>query len=222
MFFKDNGDHIWVKPCKTYVYNLIMGVMDIHHTGEMTGKNFNNNVACSFILNDLGGWGKKNPSEANGKIVDESGNTLYTIKGDWKENPYISIISPSGQVVDTIFKKPNPANYESNYRFPVHTINANYISKDMLPYMCPTDCRMRPDTRALEYGEEDLAESEKKRLEEKQRAKKKQLEAANMHWEPKWFKAEYDIDSNEQVFRYRGGYWENKKKREWRGIDNLY
>ena len=200
----------------------MFGTMDIHHYGEVQGKNFTTGETGSLILNDQGGWGNKNPSEANGKVTDSNGRVLYTLKGDWKVNPYISIFSMTGEVIDTIYKRPNPENYERNYRFPMYTINSNHVSKDMLLHFCPTDCRLRPDTRALEHGEEDLAESEKKRLEEKQRAKRKQREGQKVEWEPKWFKAEYDIDSNEQIFRYKGGYWENKKKREWRDIESLY
>lgn len=41
-----------------------------------------------------------------------------------------------------------------------------------------TDSRFRPDQRALEFGDEDLAGDEKHRLEEKQRARRRQMEAA--------------------------------------------
>jgi len=35
--------------------------------------------------------------------------------------------------------------------------------------ICPTDCRLRPDLRALENGDLDAAVAEKERLEIKQR-----------------------------------------------------
>lgn len=215
-------DHMWVKQCKSYVYNLIFGTMDIQHVGEMTGKNFKTGDTISLVLNDMGGWNNKNSSQANGKVLDKDGNLKYTIKADWKENPFFDVITPSGQVINLVRKKPSPENFAENYRFPQFSINANHVWKDLLYDICPTDCRLRPDTRALEHGNEDLAESEKKRLEEKQRAKRKQREATGEEWHPRWFKCEYDIDSSEEVYKYKGGYWERRKKRDWSGIDDLY
>jgi hypothetical protein len=43
----------------------------------------------------------------------------------------------------------------------------NYIPEGMEEKLPPTDARFRPDQRALENGDYDLAASEKHRLEEK-------------------------------------------------------
>jgi hypothetical protein len=221
VYFSKYKDHVWVKQCKTYVYNLIFGTMDVQHYGEMQGKNFTTGDTISFNLNDQG-WTVKRPSEGTGKIVDKNGNLRYTLKGDWKIDPYFHAIKPNGEIIEIVKRKANPPNFEANYRFSYYTINMNYISKDMIPEMCPTDCRMRPDNRALEHGNEDLAESEKKRLEQKQRDKRKERETKSQKWEPRWFRTEYDLDSNETVYRYRGGYWEAKARHQWGDIESLY
>lgn len=44
------------------------------------------------------------------------------------------------------------------------------------------------DQRALELGNFEIAASEKKRLEEKQRVTRKEYESLNKNWEPLWFK----------------------------------
>lgn len=220
-YYKKYNDHIWVKQCKTYVYNLFIGAMDVQHHGEMTGKNFKTGDTVSLKLNDQG-WTVKKPTEANGQVLDASGNLRYTLKGDWKVDPYFHAIKPNGEVIEIIRKKPNPPNFEENYRFSQFVINMNHVNKSMLLIICPTDCRLRPDTRAMEYGDEDLAESEKKRLEHKQREKRKIRETTGGVWEPRWFRTEFDMDSNEQVYRYKGGYWESKQRRQWDDIDTLY
>lgn len=45
---------------------------------------------------------------------------------------------------------------------------------DLEKHVAPSDSRLRPDQRALEDGNFDLAEKEKKRVEEKQREKRRQ------------------------------------------------
>lgn len=41
----------------------------------------------------------------------------------------------------------------------------NYLNQDLLKRICPTDTRLRPDQRALEFGNVELAREEKHRLE---------------------------------------------------------
>ena len=58
----------------------------------------------------------------------------------------------------------------------------NYIPEGMQKKLPPTDARFRPDHRALENGDYDLAASEKHRLEEKQRAARKVLAEQKMEY----------------------------------------
>lgn len=55
-------------------------------------------------------------------------------------------------------------------------MNLNHFYKELIPKLPPTDSRLRPDIRALEYGDYDLASKEKDRLEVKQRAKRYEME----------------------------------------------
>jgi len=49
----------------------------------------------------------------------------------------------------------------------------NHLNKQSLAQIAPTDSRLRPDQRALEYQNLDLASSEKLRIEDKQKLKRK-------------------------------------------------
>lgn len=44
-------------------------------------------------------------------------------------------------------------------------VKLNHINFDLLHSICPTDSRLRPDIRAYEMGDWDLAKKEKARLE---------------------------------------------------------
>jgi len=73
----------------------------------------------------------------------------------------------------------------------------------------PTDSRLRGDRRALEQGNLELAGKEKVRLEEKQRAERRERETKKQPYIPKYFKEEEDL-----VFGHKfvsvGKYWEER------------
>ncbi len=57
--------------------------------------------------------------------------------------------------------------FVDQYCFTQFQIGMNFLSFDMLAQLPPTDCRLRPDIRAYEYGDLQLATLEKARIEEK-------------------------------------------------------
>ena len=70
-----------------------------------------------------------------------------------------------------------------------HNLQFNYLPRQLAPYLPPTDSRFRPDQRALENGDFDLASKEKHRLEEKQRAVRRYMEKNGLKHKPKYFSA---------------------------------
>ena len=75
--------------------------------------------------------------------------------------------------------------------------------------IAPTDTRWRPDQRALENGEMQLAASEKNRLEEKQRAVRKYNEKHKIDHKPAYFKEWANPNDNNQIYYvYNNLYWE--------------
>jgi oxysterol-binding protein 1 len=78
---------------------------------------------------------------------------------------------------EIVFKEePKLPNFERMYGFSAFTCNLNYINEEMKKSLPTTDCRRRPDQRLMEEGDYDRAAEEKHRLEEKQRAVRKQRE----------------------------------------------
>ena len=69
------------------------------------------------------------------------------------------------------------------------------------PYVCPTDCRMRPDQRAFELGKYERANDLKIKQEERQRATRRAREEgkAPAH-KPRWFSATTEPDTGERVW----------------------
>lgn len=56
------------------------------------------------------------------------------------------------------------------YGMSTFMLQLNYFPRQLHKQVAPTDTRWRPDQRALENGDINLASDEKNRLEEKQRA----------------------------------------------------
>ncbi|GAB2295159.1 hypothetical protein Dimus_029333, partial [Dionaea muscipula] len=80
----------------------------------------------------------------------------------------------------------------------LHYVNGDNSgkAKEKLPR---TDSRLRPDQRHLENGEYELANSEKLRLEQRQRQASRMQQ---MGWKPRWFAR----DKETEMYRYIGGY----------------
>uniref|UniRef100_A0A3B5LQ53 Oxysterol-binding protein n=1 Tax=Xiphophorus couchianus TaxID=32473 RepID=A0A3B5LQ53_9TELE len=101
---------------------------------------------------------------------------------------------------------PRPANSTQMYSFTSFAMQLNELHKDMEGVIPQTDCRLRPDIRAMENGDIDLASEEKKRLEEKQRAARKNR--AKSDEESKWFQQGPNPHTRSQDWLFSGGYWD--------------
>ncbi|RHZ88579.1 hypothetical protein Glove_22g187 [Diversispora epigaea] len=92
-------------------------------------------------------------------------------------------------------------------------ITLNDLSDSLEKWVAPTDSRLRPDQRALENGSYDLASSEKIRLEEKQREKRKNREQGlNGNHVPRWFKRDIEPDTGEKYWVFNHEYWLERER----------
>ncbi|XP_024267814.1 oxysterol-binding protein-related protein 1-like isoform X2 [Oncorhynchus tshawytscha] len=109
---------------------------------------------------------------------------------------------------------PRPVNSTEMYSFTSFAMQLNELDKDMDGLIPKTDCRLRPDIRAMENGDIDLASEEKKRLEEKQRAACKthsksddELKTKNPALGPRWFQQGQNPHNGSQDWLFSTGYW---------------
>ncbi|KAM9343472.1 oxysterol-binding protein-related protein 2-like isoform 2-T2 [Pholidichthys leucotaenia] len=77
---------------------------------------------------------------------------------------------------------PRPLHSAQMYNFTSFAMTLNELEPGMERLIAPTDCRLRPDIRAMENGDIDLASSEKERLEEKQRAARRERSKDEEEW----------------------------------------
>uniref|UniRef100_A0A8C4EPU4 Oxysterol-binding protein n=1 Tax=Dicentrarchus labrax TaxID=13489 RepID=A0A8C4EPU4_DICLA len=105
---------------------------------------------------------------------------------------------------------PRPPNSTQMYSFTSFAMQLNELHKEMEGAIPQTDCRLRPDIRAMENGDIDLASEEKKRLEEKQRATRKNRSKSDEEWKTRWFQQGQNPHTSSQDWLFCGGYWDRK------------
>lgn len=84
----------------------------------------------------------------------------------------------------------------------------NELREDMCRHLPPSDSRFRPDIRLLEEGQIDAAATEKNRLEEKQRAARKDRKKKKEEWVPVWFKCGTNPHTDKEDWLFKGDYWD--------------
>ncbi|XP_070774257.1 oxysterol-binding protein-related protein 1-like [Enoplosus armatus] len=103
---------------------------------------------------------------------------------------------------------PRPDNSAKFYAFSTFAMHLNEMEKSMEGVIPTTDSRLRPDIRAMENGDIDLASAEKKRLEEKQRMARKNRTKSTDEWKTRWFQQGPNPHNKAQDWLYLKGYWD--------------
>jgi oxysterol-binding protein 1 len=176
------------------------------------------------------GWRGKDAFEISGEVVDSHGDVAYEIAGRWNSqlvaravgtgkgamNPDVSASTPEFILLwrNTV-KPPAPFNLTP------FAITLNDCPDTLRPFVCPTDCRVRPDQRAFELGKYERANDLKLKQEEKQRATRKaREEGREPPHKPRWFAAETERDTGDRVWAplreedHELSYW-TERRRVW-------
>ena len=220
IYLKKKDEYYTLKRPKSTLHNYIIGKMYLWHSGDMIITNETTGDKAIMYLKPKG-WLSKSDYEGEGKVIDEKGNTQYNLYGKW--NSFAKAVNiETGEEIELIKKYPSVENFDQQYYFSKFNIGLNHLTKKMITKLPPTDTRFRTDQRAYEYGDLTLAASEKHRLEEAQRARRRERESDNIQYRSMWFNFEKE---GKTVIRneYKGGYWEARKTGEWpENIINIF
>uniref|UniRef100_A0A8C1V1C7 Oxysterol-binding protein n=1 Tax=Cyprinus carpio TaxID=7962 RepID=A0A8C1V1C7_CYPCA len=113
---------------------------------------------------------------------------------------------------------PRPVNSVQMYNFTTFAMQLNELDKEIEAVIPKTDSRLRPDIRAMENGDIDLASEEKKRLEEKQRAARKNRSKSDDEWKTRWFHQGPNPHNGSQDWLFSSGYWD----RDYSQVPDIY
>lgn len=238
--------YTWKKVTSSVV-GIITGNPVVDNIGPMEIKNWNTGEVCHLDFKPRG-WKESSAYQLSGKIVDANQRVRLSIGGKWNSKIYARVTpgyeaTPEEPADKSVYKgtlgevDPKKAFliWQANERpkgIPFNltpfVLTFNHIDDQLRPWIAPTDSRLRPDQRAMEEGEYDLAATEKIRLEEGQRARRNAREAKGEEFVPAWFsKARCEI-TGEVYWKFNGKYWEQRERAgrgdntAWEGLEPIF
>ncbi len=214
---KFNETITYTKP-RALVKNLMFGKMNIDTCGMLNVTNENTGDTCELEFFEKSG-------DVQGKIYgeakDSDGKVMMIVEGNWLS--HIDVVDPVSNKRETIWNKAKiEGDEEEKFYFTEFVSNLNNLPDDMKDNLPMSDSRFRPDQRALEMQDYDKAAAEKLRLEEKQRATRKEREKNKVKVKPIYFQETYDDVTGELVYLYKGGYFEDRKKKDFSKFYDIY
>ncbi|TFB02379.1 hypothetical protein CCMA1212_005957 [Trichoderma ghanense] len=241
--------YTWKKVTSS-VIGIITGNPTVDNYGPMEIKNWTTGEVAHVEFKARG-WKASSAYQIVGKIVDASGQVRVSLGGRWNSRLYArltpgyeaAVDEPSTKNKDIVHRgsiaDPNRAYliWQANERpagIPFNltpfVLTFNHIDDNLRAWIAPTDSRLRPDQRAMEEGEYDFAATEKSRLEENQRARRRARESAGEEFVPAWFtKARCEI-TGEEYWQFNGKYWTQREKAgpdgdyaaAWEGLEPIF
>uniref|UniRef100_A0A4W3HCU8 Oxysterol-binding protein n=1 Tax=Callorhinchus milii TaxID=7868 RepID=A0A4W3HCU8_CALMI len=200
------GDHYEWSKVTSCIHNILSGQRWIEHYGEILIKNRNSSICqCKLTFVKAKYW-NSNVNEVEGTIMDQYGKTVQKLFGKWHEGIYCG--SPPSA---TCIWRPNsvPKEFEQYYGLTKFALELNELHPDLKSSLPSTDTRFRPDQRYLEEGNTEAAESQKERIEQLQRERRRILEENNMIHQARYFRQSHDVGKESWISTET--YWELRK-----------
>lgn len=239
--FKGSGNKYSWRKVTTTVHNIIVGKLwvDQHGDMEITGKGTAQGIKCHLKFIPYSYFTRDSQRRVKGVVMDGSGSVKWIINGTWDDQVEIApVTGDSGTASNPVYetgssvlawkRRPPPEDSEKFYNFTLLAAQLNEPEEGV----APTDSRLRPDQRLMEEGKWDDANKEKIRLEEKQRAVRRQREAEAEQaaaegrpyqpYKPLWFEQTKEDDSDVVHHVYKGTYWEAKEKQDWSQCPDIF
>ncbi|RAR11999.1 oxysterol binding protein 1 [Stemphylium lycopersici] len=211
--------YTWKKVTSS-VIGIITGNPVVDNYGPMEITNWTTGEKCLLDFKPRG-WKASSAYQVVGKVLDAENRVRWSIGGRWNDKIYARF-TPGFEDAD-IEKSGKSSKHDDNKAFLVwqaherptgipfnltpFVVTLNDIPDKLRPVVAPTDTRLRPDQRAMEDGEYDFAATEKNRVEEKQRATRRQRENEGKEFTPRWFSKGRCETTGEEYWEFNHEYW---------------
>jgi len=238
------GEELYTwKKVTSSVVGIITGSPTVDNYGPMEIKNWTTGEVCILDFKPRG-WKASSAYQVTGKVVTADNKTRWSIGGRWNDKIYARLtpgyegsVTPPPEIGSSRRLKPGSTQaflvWQANARptgIPFNltpfVVTLNALPDKLRPLLPPTDTRLRPDQRAMEDGKYDFAATEKTRLEEKQRAKRRECEANGEEHVPKWFSKGRCVVTGEEYWVSNGRYWQVRedvaKGGSWDGVEDIF
>ncbi|KUJ20077.1 putative oxysterol-binding protein 1A [Mollisia scopiformis] len=215
--------YTWRKPGMVVKMPLVSGEPVIEEYGAVNVRNWSTGEVCT-----IDGFKVDAGSEFRGKVFNELGRLCAELSGCWNETIVGNVFADTERKEE--FQKFQI--WESNRRranrvdcLTPFLVGLNDIPRKLRNYIPPTDSRLRPDQRALEDGQCEFADVEKKRLEDLQRKRQRRRKEDKLDYAPRWFKREKCIVTGEDHWSCDREYWrerERSNEERWKSVENIF
>lgn len=236
--------YTWKKVTSS-VIGIITGSPTVDNYGPMVVKNWSTGEECHMDFKPRG-WKASSAYIISGRVNDSEGQTRFSMGGRWNNKIYARLTPgyedtpQEAKPNSTVHRREstmdpeqaflvwqaNPRPTGIPFNLTPFVVTLNDINEQLRPWLPPTDTRLRPDQRAMEDGEYDFAATEKNRVEEKQRAKRRERDSHGEEFVPHWFVKETCEVTGEEYWKFCGGYWDRRAKAlegaAWEGIDDIF
>lgn len=230
--------YTWKKVTSSVV-GILTGNPVIDQYGLMEIKNWTTGEVCHLDFKPRG-WKASSAFQVTGKVVDSSGKTRWSVGGRWNDKIYARLTpgyeanveeessnEKKAFLVWQAHHRPPPG--EIPFNLTPFAVTLNDLPDRLRPLLAPTDARLRPDQRAMEEAEYDLAAQEKNRLEEGQRARRRAREAKGDEFVPRWFTPGKHPVTGEDYWAFNHEYWQIRDQvaageRKWEdaGLEEIF
>ncbi|XP_056639637.1 oxysterol-binding protein 1 isoform X2 [Diorhabda carinulata] len=238
--FKDKHKYSWRKVTTT-IHNIIVGKLwvDQHGDMEIIGKDAAEGIKCVLKYIPYSYFTRDSQRRVKGVVMDGEGSVKWIVNGTWDDQVEIAPVTgntgtngnpvyETGPSIIAWKRRPPPPESEKFYNFTVLAAQLNEPEEGV----APTDSRLRPDQRLMEEGLWDESNKEKIRLEEKQRAARRQRESEAelaaaegrpyTPYKPVWFDQTQEDDSGIMHHVYKGTYWDCKANQDWSSCPDIF
>ncbi|KAJ5427709.1 ATP12 ATPase F1F0-assembly protein [Penicillium cf. griseofulvum] len=225
------GEELYTwKKVTSSVIGIITGNPTVDNYGLMEIKNWTTGEVCYLDFKPRG-WKASSAYQVTGKVVDSEGSPKWSIGGRWNDKIYarhtpgfeapVSGQDPESAKTFLVWQAHDrPTGIPFNLTPFVITLNA--LPEGLKEWLPPTDTRLRPDQRAMEDGEYSLAADEKHRVEEKQRAKRRDRDTNGDVYAPQWFVRDKCPVTGEEFWAHNGKYWESREAHDWSRSEDIF
>ena len=238
------GEELYTwKKVTSSVIGIITGSPTVDNYGPMEIRNWTTGDVCQLDFKPRG-WKASSAYQVSGKVLGADGRTRWSMGGRWNDKIYARLtpgfeaaIEGAGSGTPLRAHEPGSSRaflvWEANKRpagIPFNltpfVVTLNAAPERLHKVLPPTDTRLRPDQRAMEDGEYDFAASEKTRLEEKQRAKRREREANGEEFVPRWFTRGRCEVTDEEYWVTKGEYWKMREAvangGKWERLEDIF
>ncbi|QLL34415.1 hypothetical protein HG536_0G02760 [Torulaspora globosa] len=233
--------YTWKKPNNT-VIGILVGNPQVDNHGDVKIVNHTTGDYCMLNFKARG-WRSSGAYEVRGEVFNKQGKKMWVLGGHWNDSIYGKKVTSNDNddfALQKTITTSSPATAGPNFDgskfliWKVHprpdapfnltpfAITLNAPQPKLLPWLAPTDTRLRPDQRSMEEGRYDEAGEEKHRLEEKQRAARKRREAAKEQYHPRWFVKEIHPITKSPYWRFKGDYWNLRKQHKLDNCEDIF